>query len=84
MADHLVARRIERIGVAVLALAGGPRLEFIDEAALLAAADDPEREYIERVLPVKLQRAAEYAERATLWTDLAVLCRTGLRLARLA
>jgi lipopolysaccharide/colanic/teichoic acid biosynthesis glycosyltransferase len=51
-------------------------LDFIDEATLLAAAADPEREYIERILPAKLQRAADYAEQASLATDLAVLWRT--------
>ena len=51
-------------------------LHFIDEAALLAAAADPEREYVERILPVKLQRAAEYAENASLASDLVVLART--------
>ena len=51
-------------------------LAHIDEAALLAAAADPEREYIERILPPKLALQAAYAERATLWTDLAVLART--------
>ena len=51
-------------------------LEFIDEAERLAAAADPEREYIERILPAKLQRAADYADRASLGTDVAVLWRT--------
>jgi lipopolysaccharide/colanic/teichoic acid biosynthesis glycosyltransferase len=51
-------------------------LAFMDEAALLARAADPEREYIERVLPVKVKLAADYAERASLATDLAVIWRT--------
>ena len=51
-------------------------LAFIDEARLLAAAADPEREYVQVILPAKLQHAAEYAERASLATDLAVLWRT--------
>jgi len=51
-------------------------LDFIDEGALLAAAADPEREYVERILPVKVRRQADYAERASLATDIAVLCRT--------
>jgi lipopolysaccharide/colanic/teichoic acid biosynthesis glycosyltransferase len=51
-------------------------LEFIDEAERLAAAADPEREYIERILPAKLQRAADYADHASLGTDVAVLWRT--------
>jgi len=48
-------------------------LAWIDEGSLLAGAADPEREYIEVILPAKLQRAAEYAEQASLATDLAVL-----------
>lgn len=51
-------------------------LAHIDEAAQLAAAPDPEREYIERILPRKLALQAEYAARATLLSDLAVLGRT--------
>jgi len=51
-------------------------LDFIDEAALLAVVADAEREYIDHILPRKLQRAAAYAERATVFTDLGVLLRT--------
>jgi lipopolysaccharide/colanic/teichoic acid biosynthesis glycosyltransferase len=51
-------------------------LAFIDEAERLARAADPEREYVEHILPLKLQAAADYAEHATLWTDLQVLGRT--------
>jgi lipopolysaccharide/colanic/teichoic acid biosynthesis glycosyltransferase len=51
-------------------------LEFRDEASLLAAAADPEREYVDVILPRKLARAAEYADRASLWTDLAVIGRS--------
>jgi lipopolysaccharide/colanic/teichoic acid biosynthesis glycosyltransferase len=51
-------------------------LEFLDEATLLARAADPEREYIEHILPIKLQRAADYAQQASVRTDLAVLWRT--------
>ncbi len=51
-------------------------LAYIDEARLLAAASDPEREYVQVILPAKLRHAADYAERASLATDLAVLWRT--------
>lgn len=51
-------------------------LDFVDEAAMLARAADPEREYIDVILPVKLQRAADYADQATLASDLRVLWRT--------
>lgn len=55
-------------------------LDFLDEASLLAAAADPEREYIERILPIKLQRAADYARQASLRTDVQVVWRTLRRL----
>ena len=51
-------------------------LQFRDEASLLAAAADPEREYRDVILPRKLAVAADYADRASLWTDLAVIGRS--------
>jgi lipopolysaccharide/colanic/teichoic acid biosynthesis glycosyltransferase len=51
-------------------------LEHLDEAAMLAGAADPEREYIERILPRKLALQAAYAARATLRSDLGVILRT--------
>jgi lipopolysaccharide/colanic/teichoic acid biosynthesis glycosyltransferase len=59
-------------------------LAYIDEAALLAAAADPEQEYIRVILPAKVARAAAYAEQATLASDVAVLWRTLLTLAGVA
>ena len=51
-------------------------LDSIDEDRLLAQAAVPEREYITVILPRKLQRAVDYAEHASLATDLALLWRT--------
>ncbi len=51
-------------------------LAFLDEGERLALSDDPEREYVEVLLPRKLKVAVDYAERATLWSDLKVLLRT--------
>jgi lipopolysaccharide/colanic/teichoic acid biosynthesis glycosyltransferase len=51
-------------------------LQHADENRLLAHAADPEREYVEVLLPAKLRDAVAYAERATLWTDLQLLART--------
>lgn len=51
-------------------------LVFADEAALLAHATDPEREYVEVILPRKLSAAADYAARSTLLTDLKVIAQT--------
>ncbi len=48
-------------------------IEYRDESALLAAAPDPERTYVEQVLPAKLRAAATYAERHTLWGDLRLI-----------
>ena len=51
-------------------------LRFRNESAQLAAAADPEREYIDVILPAKLACAADYAAHASLWTDLGVVLRT--------
>jgi len=51
-------------------------LRMADESDHLAHAVDPEREYVEVLMPAKLREAAAYAERATLWSDLQVLART--------
>lgn len=51
-------------------------LAHIDEAAQLAQAADPEREYIQHILPTKLASAVRYAETASLASDVGVLWRT--------
>ena len=48
-------------------------VRYRDEGELLAAADDPEREYLEVILPAKLQYALDYVDNPTLGTDLRVL-----------
>ena len=51
-------------------------LLYLNEAELHARAADPEREYIEVILPRKLQCAADYAAQANLRSDVVVLVRT--------
>lgn len=51
-------------------------LQFRDESGLLAQAADPEREYVEVVMPAKLELAAQYVEHASLATDLQLIGRT--------
>ena len=51
-------------------------LEFVDEGELLDGSSDPERAYVEVILPRKLRRQAEYVERANCRSDLAVMART--------
>lgn len=51
-------------------------LTYHDESTLLARAADPEREYVEVVMPAKLALAARYAEHPTVRGDLVILWRT--------
>ncbi len=55
-------------------------LAFRDEAALLARAADPERAYVEQIMPAKLQQAARYVERMSLANDLRLIAATLRRL----
>lgn len=73
---HYPAALAERVLAVRPGITDPASLAHIDEAALLAAASDPEREYVERILPRKLVLQADYAARATLGSDLAVLART--------
>jgi lipopolysaccharide/colanic/teichoic acid biosynthesis glycosyltransferase len=51
-------------------------LEFRNENDLLARASDPEREYVEVILPEKLRLAADYVDRASFWTDIRLIMQT--------
>ncbi len=55
-------------------------IEYRDEAALLAEADDPEAEYVGRVLPEKIRLAKEHVRRASFWYDLTIILKTLARL----
>jgi lipopolysaccharide/colanic/teichoic acid biosynthesis glycosyltransferase len=48
-------------------------IAYRDESVLLAAAGDPERVYVEQVMPAKLRHAAEYVDRRSLLGDLRVI-----------
>lgn len=56
-------------------------IKYRDEAEQLAAAPDPEAEYVRRVLPDKIALARTYIERASLGGDLSILFRTLVRIA---
>ena len=51
-------------------LADAATLAFYDEPDLLANASDPERFYVERLLPEKTRLSVAYARKRTLATDL--------------
>lgn len=55
---------------------------YRDEAAVLARADDPERAYIDEVLPHKLEINLAYLERRSLASDVGVILSTVWRLVR--
>lgn len=51
-------------------------LEYRNEGALLAGADDPERRYVEEILPVKFEQYRRYAQTRTFVGDLRIILRT--------
>lgn len=51
-------------------------IEYRDESAVLARAADPERAYIDEVLPHKLALAASYVDQASVWLDVRLILRT--------
>jgi lipopolysaccharide/colanic/teichoic acid biosynthesis glycosyltransferase len=51
-------------------------IEYRDESAVLAAASDPEFEYLNVVLPAKLALARRYVETRSLWGDVCIILRT--------
>jgi lipopolysaccharide/colanic/teichoic acid biosynthesis glycosyltransferase len=53
-----------------------PRSSFSNESELLAAAADPERTYIEQILPRKLDLYVRYVRGRTLLGDMRIVLRT--------
>lgn len=51
-------------------------IEYRDESTLLGKSDDPERTYIEEVLPAKLSYCIRYAQHHSIWLDLRIIART--------
>jgi lipopolysaccharide/colanic/teichoic acid biosynthesis glycosyltransferase len=53
-----------------------------DEGALLAGSPDPEKAYLEQILPEKLRLQLEYVRRCSFRTDLSILAKTLLLVLR--
>lgn len=51
-------------------------IEYRDENALLGKSQDPERTYIEEVMPAKLRYCVEYVQNRSFLLDLRIICRT--------
>ncbi|HJQ83163.1 MAG TPA: sugar transferase [Candidatus Binatia bacterium] len=62
-------------------LADAATLVFYDEGELLAGASDPERHYVERILPEKARLSVAYARERTLASDLRLVWALGKRIA---
>jgi len=57
-------------------------IEYRDESAVLARAQDPEQAYINEVMPQKLALAASYVDQASVWLDIKLICRTIMAIVR--
>jgi len=57
-------------------------LEYVDESELLAQADDPEKMYIETIMPHKLTLNLRYISEQGLITDLRVILKTLAKIVR--
>lgn len=51
-------------------------LEFIDEEELLGQSAEPEKTYLEEILPQKLALSLRYIREQSLWTDLNIIWKT--------
>ena len=54
-------------------------ITFFEESKLLAKSSDPERKYIEEIMPEKIRINLAYQKTATIWTDLHVIWKTIFR-----
>lgn len=66
-------RRVLELKPGITSLAS---LKFRKESELLATSDDPDRTYVDEVLPEKIRINLEYAARASLWGDFQVILMT--------
>lgn len=75
-----VALYPERLRSLVLSVRPGitdlASIEYRDENDLLGASDDPEKTYVEVVMPAKLALCEKYVQTCSLWGDLIIIVRT--------
>jgi lipopolysaccharide/colanic/teichoic acid biosynthesis glycosyltransferase len=51
-------------------------IRYRNENDILAASDNPDRTYVEKVMPDKLAIDLEYVPKANLWTDIRLIFAT--------
>jgi lipopolysaccharide/colanic/teichoic acid biosynthesis glycosyltransferase len=59
-------------------------LKYRDEAEALTGSDNPEKEYLTRILPDKIKLAKEYISRSSFLFDLALIIKTILKISVLS
>ncbi|HIZ16916.1 MAG TPA: sugar transferase [Firmicutes bacterium] len=69
--DEMMATLLVRPGITGMA-----SIEFRNENDMLSGKDDPERYYIEEILPKKMQINLEYIKDISIKEDFLILCRT--------
>ena len=57
-------------------------IKFRDESTVLGASSDPERTYVEEILPEKIRMAKEYAANRSLGRDLMLIFQTAVKIVR--
>ena len=55
-------------------------IEYVNESELLAQSSDPEKLYVEKIMPEKIVLNLEYARQASWWTDFLVIIKTLARI----
>ena len=57
-------------------LTGSASIEFKDENALLENSEDPQKTYVEKILPEKMRINLEYIKSYSLWGDFVIILKT--------
>lgn len=57
-------------------------LEYFEENELLGKADDPQKTYIEEIMPAKIELNKRYLANPTVWNDLKIMWQTFMRIIR--
>ncbi len=55
-------------------------ITYFEENKLLANAADPQQTYMEEIMPAKIRINLDYQAKATVWKDLGVVWKTGMRM----
>jgi lipopolysaccharide/colanic/teichoic acid biosynthesis glycosyltransferase len=59
-------------------------IRFRDESSMLAQSIDPEKDYIEKILPIKIQYYVDYVGRQSFFGDIKIIAATILAVLKLA